>query len=346
MKRMAVALFLVVFPVTAFAAETPLTRRDGFLQLWNSISRPAEPFKTQFDDVPEPAHGSLEIDFAAGRGIIDTEDDSFYPDEPLRLQQALIWLFRTRNVTDDPKDTNPDTMTGLLVRYPIAYLTEENKSDTVSEVMLFDLMRELDTQLMTEEHEVSLYAEKFHGKGGAFGEQFNMYEMTAAHRAFPYNTLVKVTNVRNGKSVTVRINDRGPYHPGRDMDLSLAAFTAIEDRSKGKFMATFQRLGDVNLVGECVPDDRQQQRLSRDVILDRGVPHRWHLGDTLVLSSQKPFVVRGITYPDGNGEKFQDFVLPGETYEILPSMEGKYTFKIGTIGGRMREMTMGVVGCE
>jgi hypothetical protein len=346
MKRIAAALFLVLFPVVTCAAETPLTRRDGFLQLWNSVSRPAEPFKTQFDDVPEPAKGSLEIDFAAGRGIIDTEEDDFYPDEPLTLQQALIWLFRTRNAMDDPKEITPDTMTGLLARYPVAFLSDDNKSDTVSEDMLFELMRELDTQLMTEEHEVSLYAEKFHGKGGAFGEQFNMYEMTAAHRSFPHNTLVKVTNIRNDKSVTVRINDRGPYVDGRDMDLSLAAFTAIEDRSKGKFMATFQRLGDVNLVGECSGNSPQQQRLSKNVILDRGVPHRWMLGDTLVLSSQKPFVIRGMTYPDGNSEKFQNFVLPGETYEILPSMEGDYTFRLGTIDGRMREMTMGVVKCE
>ncbi len=345
MKRIAAALFLTLFPVITFAAEPAITRRDGFLVLWQSIKRPAEPFKTQFNDVPEPAKGSLEIDFAAGRGIIDTEDDNFYPDEPLRLQQALIWLFRTRNVTDDPDDTNPDTMTGLLARYPVAFLTEENADDAVSEEDLLELMRQLDTQLAEEDHEVSLYSEKFHGKGGAFGEQFDMYAMTAAHRSFPHNTLVKVTNINNGKSVVVRINDRGPYVEGRDMDLSLGAFTTIEERSKGHFRATFQRLGDVRLVSHCGMDSPQQQRLAKNVILTRGVPHYLKLGEVMTLESDSSFVIRGVTYPDGNSTTMQDFILKGEQYVFKPSVEGVYSFKVGTKEGKTREMKMEVEGC-
>ena len=95
------------------------------------------------------------------------------------------------------------------------------------------MMRLLDQKLRDEVHEVSLYGEQFHGDGTAFGEKFDMYALTAAHRSFPHNTLVKVTNVENEKTVTVRINDRGPYVEGRDMDLSVAAFTT--DRR------TFQR---------------------------------------------------------------------------------------------------------
>ncbi len=347
MKYFLYIVFLLAIPVFVFAAETPVSRRDGFLEIWSSIRRPAEPFKTQFTDVPEPAKGSLEIDFATGRGMIDEKSEKFYPDLPLTLDDALIWLLRTRNVTDDPEEITIETLPDLLLRYPIAYIANENTLRTeVSQEDLLKLMRQLDTQLMEEDHEVSLYSEKFHGKGGAFGEQFDMYAMTAAHRSFPYNTMVKVTNLNNGKSVVVRINDRGPYVEGRDMDLSLGAFTSIEDRSKGKFRATFQRLGDVNLVGHCGMESPQQQRLSKSEYLTRGVPHYLKLGTVMTLESETPFVIRGVRYPDGNRTVMQDFILKKEQYVFKPSVEGGYTFKIGTKDGRVREMGMKVVGCE
>ena len=69
----------------------------------------------------------------------------------------------------------------------------------------------------------SFYGRKFHGRRTASGERFDMNAMTAAHRTLPFGTRVKVTNPRNGKSVTVRINDRGPFSKGRTIDLSRAA---------------------------------------------------------------------------------------------------------------------------
>jgi len=69
----------------------------------------------------------------------------------------------------------------------------------------------------------SYYGEKFHGRKTASGEVFNMYEMTAAHRTLPFGTYVRVTNLENGRSVVVRINDRGPFAKGRIIDLSYAA---------------------------------------------------------------------------------------------------------------------------
>lgn len=67
----------------------------------------------------------------------------------------------------------------------------------------------------------------FHGKKTANGERFNRNAMTAAHKTLPFNSRVKVTNTRSGKSVTVRINDRGPYHGNRCLDLSTAAMNQI-----------------------------------------------------------------------------------------------------------------------
>src|SRR5437764_9736380 len=69
----------------------------------------------------------------------------------------------------------------------------------------------------------SWYGKKFHGKETASGDDFNMFELTAAHRQLPLGTYVKVTNLRNGKWVIVRINDRGPYGGRRIMDLSYVA---------------------------------------------------------------------------------------------------------------------------
>jgi rare lipoprotein A len=69
----------------------------------------------------------------------------------------------------------------------------------------------------------SYYGGKFHGRKTASGERFNMNAMTAAHKTLPLGTRVRVTNLRNGESVEVKINDRGPYVKGRIIDLSKGA---------------------------------------------------------------------------------------------------------------------------
>ena len=75
--------------------------------------------------------------------------------------------------------------------------------------------------------QASWYGGKFHGRETASGERFNKYEFTAAHRKLPFGTIVRVTNLRNGKEVYVRINDRGPFVKGRILDLSLASAEAL-----------------------------------------------------------------------------------------------------------------------
>ena len=73
----------------------------------------------------------------------------------------------------------------------------------------------------------SWYGPGFHGRKTASGETFNSNDMTAAHRTLPFGTKVKVVNKKTGKSVVVRINDRGPYAHGRVIDLSKASAQAI-----------------------------------------------------------------------------------------------------------------------
>lgn len=79
----------------------------------------------------------------------------------------------------------------------------------------------------------TFYGSAVQGSGTASGETFNMYEFTAAHTSLPFGTIVEVTNLANGKTVQVKINDRGPYGEGRVLDLSSSAFAEIASLGAG-----------------------------------------------------------------------------------------------------------------
>jgi rare lipoprotein A len=78
--------------------------------------------------------------------------------------------------------------------------------------------------------DASWYGKQFHGRTTSSGEDFDMFELTAAHRKLPLGTFVKVTNLKNGKWIIVRINDRGPYVGDRIMDLSYGAARMLNFR--------------------------------------------------------------------------------------------------------------------
>ncbi len=79
----------------------------------------------------------------------------------------------------------------------------------------------------------SWYGSQFHGRKTASGERYNMHAMTAAHKTLPIPSYARVTNLSNGKSVVVRINDRGPFHGSRVMDVSKAAASKLGFINKG-----------------------------------------------------------------------------------------------------------------
>ncbi len=79
----------------------------------------------------------------------------------------------------------------------------------------------------------SFYAMKFQFRKTASGERFNQFAMTAAHKALPLGTMLLVTNLENGKSVKVKVNDRGPFIKGRIIDLSRSSFAKIGDTEEG-----------------------------------------------------------------------------------------------------------------
>lgn len=82
--------------------------------------------------------------------------------------------------------------------------------------------------LLTLEGVASYYADDYHGKQTSNGEVFDMNDLTAAHRTFPFGTKVRITNLENKKNVVVRVNDRGPFKEGRIVDLSLAAAKELD----------------------------------------------------------------------------------------------------------------------
>lgn len=99
----------------------------------------------------------------------------------------------------------------------------------------------------------SWYGREFHGRKTASGEKFDMGKLTAAHRTLPFGTLVKVKNFENGKSVTVRINDRGPFRGSRIIDLSHAAAKKLDMVRSGEAKVGIQILrkaGDDDLADE------------------------------------------------------------------------------------------------
>lgn len=91
-----------------------------------------------------------------------------------------------------------------------------------------------------EKGEASYYADKFEGKSTASGEPYSGSKMTAAHRTLEFGTIVRVTNLANGKSVEVRINDRGPFKKGRIIDVSKAAAKKLDMLTAGVIQCTVE----------------------------------------------------------------------------------------------------------
>lgn len=98
-----------------------------------------------------------------------------------------------------------------------------SKLDSVSFTSLGDPSKTASKVLYTEIGVASYYADKFNGKRTASGEIYNMYGLSAAHPTFPLGTIARITNLKNGRSVIVKINDRMPKRPDRVIDLSLGA---------------------------------------------------------------------------------------------------------------------------
>jgi rare lipoprotein A len=109
----------------------------------------------------------------------------------------------------------------------------------------------------------SWYGREFHGKVTASGEKFDMYQLTAAHKTLPFGTIITVKNLENGKSIRVRINDRGPYRGNRILDLSFDAAKELGILQPGKAMV------GIRILGNSTKTVQKEQKLQRvDPVVD------------------------------------------------------------------------------
>ena len=128
--------------------------------------------------------------------------------------------FRRDRPPTNPRDVDLDTVSDAVPREePLSPYGNKPEYEVLGTV--YKLME--NPAGYEEEGMASWYGEEFQGRRTSSGEPYDLYAMTAAHRTLPLPSYVEVTNVENGKRVVVRVNDRGPFHGGRLIDVSYAA---------------------------------------------------------------------------------------------------------------------------
>lgn len=158
------------------------------------------------------------------------------------MKRVMFLIMTIVMMTTSTMSNNYDPYAGVVVKaqaqvqVPVAPVVtkEVTKEEPVKETKVVVIEKASEEAYMANlTGGASFYGEKWNGRRTANGEIFNTYELTAAHKSLPFGTKVKVVNKTNGKSVVVRINDRGPFVKGRTIDLSKKAFQSIASIKKG-----------------------------------------------------------------------------------------------------------------
>ena len=213
----AIALLLLGVFVLTQGAETGITfenindtilyyrtlerKENKTPEIRKEMKRLQEVIKT-FDESPQAKLGRMstleEIDLTIRQALEDTGTE---PKQPYHSMQVAL-ISKIKQDEDDIEDASKDS---------------ENVKKSYTRIS----------------GDVSHYGYNLHGSQTATGGRFDQWAMTAAHKTLPFGSVVRVTNKANGKSVTVRINDRGPYIKGRVLDLSRGAFLKIAPQKQG-----------------------------------------------------------------------------------------------------------------
>ena len=158
------------------------------------------------------------------------------------MKRVMFLIMTIVMMTTSTMSNNYDPYAGVVVKaqaqvqVPVAPVVtkEATKEEPVKETKVVVIKKAIEKAYTANlSGGASFYGEKWNGRRTANGEIFNTYELTAAHKSLPFGTKVKVVNKTNGKSVVVRINDRGPFVKGRTIDLSKKAFQSIASINKG-----------------------------------------------------------------------------------------------------------------
>lgn len=161
------------------------------------------------------------------------------------ISLAIVFVLAAVSLASSFENSTETELTPISVNSNVIEVAEDksiksNLADAVEEKTTLETAPKV-TEVAAEPKETetttlgkaSYYADKYHGRMTANGEIFDKRAMTAAHKTLPFNTVVRVTNLDNGKSVVVRINDRGPFIKGRIIDLSEKAAEDIAMVNKG-----------------------------------------------------------------------------------------------------------------
>lgn len=196
-----------------------------------------------FTDTEAAAWYTPYTEFAKDKKIINGyNDDTFRPDQTINLAETLkIFLEKKANLSleeiaenlfnDTPKDSWFTAYTAYAGKYGIINIASSNEVFPDQEVTRGMLAEIIYRESLVKDGygfgKATFYGSGTDGSKTSSGEIFNSDLFTAAHKTLPFGTIVEVTNLENGKSTKVKINDRGPYGYGRVLDLSIAAFSSI-----------------------------------------------------------------------------------------------------------------------
>ena len=165
----------------------------------------------------------------------------------------------------------------------------------------------------------SWYGLKFHGHKTSNGEIYDIYKMSAAHKSLPIPSFARVTNLDNGKSVVVRVNDRGPFHEDRLIDLSYAAATRLDITQKGTGRVRVESI-DASFAGSGEPTSVPIAAV--------------HESGTRLANAEGQFLQIGAFGNEDNAQRAQSKLasLSNETVRVVPTFSG---------GQRMHRVVVG-----
>ena len=167
----------------------------------------------------------------------------------------------------------------------------------------------------------SWYGKKFHGRRTSSGETYDMYAMTAAHKSLPLPTYVEVTNLKNKRSIIVKVNDRGPFHDNRIIDLSYTAARKLD------IVANGTGLVEVRAIDPRSPNKRPKTKKEPVADAGPGAPVRTASGH----SSQGFYIQVGAFSNEANAHGLRDKLaaLGGQLLNVKPTtVSGKSLYRV------------------
>lgn len=299
----------------------------------------------------------------------------FRPGDTVNLAEALKMMLKTNNNEGVAPFSNPYydvSSTAWFAPYfeyaRLVGLLDQSSSENVypatpvTRALLAELMYRLATNdVVLPDGKASYYGEKFHGRTTANGEIFDASAFTAAHRTYPFDTWLKVTNAENNKFVVVRVNDRGPYADTdtRIIDLSKAAFETISPLSRGIIdvklevtTAPVQAPEKTSTLADLIkgdllnpsksdcPEVDSLQYISTNafdkITLDNEIPTRMVADEVLTLSgtssSSNP-MVSAFTIDSGNEQTAFSDEVEGGRFSINIRFPKTGTYRLGILPG-------------